>query len=486
MKVMPRIVGIFAIVGGVIMIIAGVATYALVTEQLEDEKIVVSDDADNFAGEPVDGPFTAYAEAEVIKDHALEASGGKTYAELDQDDPTRATVQSASFLRASLFTSVVAFGVAVLVVGLGILFILVGLAVLALDGKVKRLALAGPGPVTTGPNETTATAFAPPPPPQTTHRSDTRCGTGVDTRRPAEPAPARQPSRYPRRDRSRRSRPPRHVRRTASDGRQHAPRRGLENLPTECPPQARPFVLWCAGRSGPRKERHASVRCTDLRRGRRLVRPVHADQSAEYMAFGEAAGEVLRGGAALQPTSTATTVRVQGGKGGDVVTSDGPFAETKEVLGGFYLLECADLDEAIPGRPRSPVPGTARSRSDRSSRWVTADVSTAWPAEQIRLAETIRVEGGRVLASLTRTLGSLDLAEDAVQDAAVGGLGAMAAVGRPRRPARLADRGGPQLRPRPAASRSQACRQGGRDDGPLQRRARRPCPTRSCATTSSA
>ena len=167
MKVMPRIVGIFAIVGGVIMIIAGVATYALVTEQLEDEKIVVSDDADNFAGEPVDGPFTAYAEAEVIKEHALEASGGKTYAELDQDDPTRATVQSASFLRASLFTSVVAFGVAVLVVGLGILFILVGLAVLALDGKVKRLALAGPGPVTTGPNEPTATAFAPPPPPQT-------------------------------------------------------------------------------------------------------------------------------------------------------------------------------------------------------------------------------------------------------------------------------------------------------------------------------
>ena len=166
MKVMPRIVGIFAIVGGVIMIIAGVATYALVTDQLKDEKIVVSDDADYLAGEPVDGPFTAYAEAEVIKDHALEASGGKTYAELDRDDPTRSTVQSASFLRASLFTSVVAFGVAVLVVGLGILFILVGLAVLALDGKVKRLAIAGPGPVTTVPNEPNATAFSPPPPPQ--------------------------------------------------------------------------------------------------------------------------------------------------------------------------------------------------------------------------------------------------------------------------------------------------------------------------------
>ncbi len=48
--------------------------------------------------------------------------------------------------------------------------------------------------------------------------------------------------------------------------------------------------------------------------------------------------------AALQPTSTATTVRVRDGK---TVTTDGPFAETKEQLGGYYLLECSDLDEAI-------------------------------------------------------------------------------------------------------------------------------------------
>jgi hypothetical protein len=72
-----------------------------------------------------------------------------------------------------------------------------------------------------------------------------------------------------------------------------------------------------------------------------------ADTTKEYRAFGEAAAAVIRGGAALYPTSTATTVRVSGGKGGDVVTSDGPYAETKEVLSGFYLLDCADLDEAI-------------------------------------------------------------------------------------------------------------------------------------------
>ena len=51
---------------------------------------------------------------------------------------------------------------------------------------------------------------------------------------------------------------------------------------------------------------------------------------------------------------TATTVSVLGGKGGEVVTTDGPFAETKEVLGGYYLLDCADLDQAIAWAARIP------------------------------------------------------------------------------------------------------------------------------------
>ncbi|MEV1144688.1 YciI family protein [Micromonospora sp. NPDC049799] len=75
--------------------------------------------------------------------------------------------------------------------------------------------------------------------------------------------------------------------------------------------------------------------------------PEHADEMAEYREFGQAAQAVIRGGSALYPTTTATTVRVSGGKGGDVLTSDGPYAETKEALTGFYLLECADLDEAV-------------------------------------------------------------------------------------------------------------------------------------------
>jgi hypothetical protein len=69
----------------------------------------------------------------------------------------------------------------------------------------------------------------------------------------------------------------------------------------------------------------------------------------EYNAFGEAvaAAGVMAGGEALETSDTATTVHIDGGKGGKVVHTDGPFAETKEVLGGFYLLDCADLDEAL-------------------------------------------------------------------------------------------------------------------------------------------
>ena len=95
---------------------------------------MVSDDA-CLAGREVAGPLPAYCEAQIIADHALEATGGLTYAQLDREDPLRAVAMNGSFLRASLFTSVVAFGVSLLVVGLGILFILVGVALLSLAGK---------------------------------------------------------------------------------------------------------------------------------------------------------------------------------------------------------------------------------------------------------------------------------------------------------------------------------------------------------------
>ena len=83
--------------------------------------------------------------------------------------------------------------------------------------------------------------------------------------------------------------------------------------------------------------------------------PEYADVMKDYNEFGESAAAIIRGGHALYPTATATTVRVTGGKGGDVVTTDGPYTETKEALTGFYLLECADLDEAVSAARRIPA-----------------------------------------------------------------------------------------------------------------------------------
>ncbi len=73
----------------------------------------------------------------------------------------------------------------------------------------------------------------------------------------------------------------------------------------------------------------------------------------EYNAYTEAirGAGILSAGEALHPTSSATTVRVQGGKR---VTTHGPFAETKEQLGGFYLIDCKNLDEAIEWAAKCP------------------------------------------------------------------------------------------------------------------------------------
>ena len=75
---------------------------------------------------------------------------------------------------------------------------------------------------------------------------------------------------------------------------------------------------------------------------------------AAYAAFSRETVERKQyiAGEALEPTTTATSVRVRDGR---VSVTDGPFAETKEALGGFYLLECADLDEAIEMAAKLPA-----------------------------------------------------------------------------------------------------------------------------------
>jgi hypothetical protein len=76
-------------------------------------------------------------------------------------------------------------------------------------------------------------------------------------------------------------------------------------------------------------------------------------EMGEYFAFTNEVGAagVLKGGDALHPANTATTVRV---RHGNVLTTDGPFSETKEQLGGFYMLDCKDLDEAIQWAAKIP------------------------------------------------------------------------------------------------------------------------------------
>ncbi len=74
---------------------------------------------------------------------------------------------------------------------------------------------------------------------------------------------------------------------------------------------------------------------------------------AEYAEFGKSMAErgVLQGGERLRFSSDATTVRV---RNGEVLATDGPFAETKEQLGGYYVVDCKDLDEAIEVAAKIP------------------------------------------------------------------------------------------------------------------------------------
>lgn len=139
------IIALLSMIAGAVLIIAGGVVWGIVTSQLKAEEITVSGDADMLPGKKVAGPFTAYAQAGVINKHALAGAEGRTYAELgdaakeleaagapqediDAVNAQRDSSMNGSFLRASLFTSVVSYGVSALVMGLGVMFILIGLA----------------------------------------------------------------------------------------------------------------------------------------------------------------------------------------------------------------------------------------------------------------------------------------------------------------------------------------------------------------------
>ena len=116
-----------AIALGVLLIIGSVGTWVLVSTTLSDQNITTPEDAVCLPDTEVNGPFSAYCQAETIDRNVREITGGLTYAELPRDDERRGTAQNAAFLQASLFTSVLAFGVAAMAFGMGVIFILIGL-----------------------------------------------------------------------------------------------------------------------------------------------------------------------------------------------------------------------------------------------------------------------------------------------------------------------------------------------------------------------
>ena len=146
---MQKTASLAAIIVGALMMIAGVVTWVIITNTLSDQKITVSDDANCLAGDDVNGPFSAYCQADIINTHTLAATGGKTYAELGQEDPLRETAMTSAFLQSSLFTSVVAFGVAMMAFVLGGLQLLIGLALRAQEAEARAPARgAAPVPAT--------------------------------------------------------------------------------------------------------------------------------------------------------------------------------------------------------------------------------------------------------------------------------------------------------------------------------------------------
>jgi hypothetical protein len=122
---MRRTASIASIVLGILLVAGGITTWVVVSDTLADQQITTSDDA-CLPGRRVADPLTAYCQAKVIERHTLESTDGLYYAELPRDDPRRETALTSSFLQASLFTSILAFGVAAMAFGMGVLFILIG------------------------------------------------------------------------------------------------------------------------------------------------------------------------------------------------------------------------------------------------------------------------------------------------------------------------------------------------------------------------
>jgi hypothetical protein len=123
--------GVILAIAGAVMVYEGRSAHNEVEDTLSAEQIVTAEDA-GIPQAPVTGPEEAKAQANVIKEHVLKITGGKTYAQLSRDDPNRNTYLQSVTLRTALMESYLAFKIADLVVGVGAIVILLGLSQIVL------------------------------------------------------------------------------------------------------------------------------------------------------------------------------------------------------------------------------------------------------------------------------------------------------------------------------------------------------------------
>jgi hypothetical protein len=130
--------GIALVGAGIYMVYEGRSARDDVRATLADERIITAEDAAIPLAE-VDSASEAKAQADIIREHALATTGGKTYAELDRDDPARAVYLNSVTLRTALMESFLAFKVSDLVVGVGAIVVLLGLSHIALGSFLGLL-----------------------------------------------------------------------------------------------------------------------------------------------------------------------------------------------------------------------------------------------------------------------------------------------------------------------------------------------------------
>lgn len=137
-----KMAGIVSMIMGILFTLTGGVVWTVVSSQLASEKITVPEDAHFMQGAAVAGPLSALAQADIIKTHALKGSNNMTYSELgaaataakkagdttkaDELTKQRTSAMNASFLRASLFTSVLSFGVCLMAIGVGLTMLIIG------------------------------------------------------------------------------------------------------------------------------------------------------------------------------------------------------------------------------------------------------------------------------------------------------------------------------------------------------------------------